>query len=907
MAKLTPRVCALLLLSGWAFSDQISSTKFKGLNNQSSSVIIDPTEASDLLNVDVTPTGQSVKKRSGYGVYKALSTAKPMHGGFHSFDTTGNDVQIWGSSTSLYGIVGGATPTQLVSSATLNSTWDCADSQGSSYCVDSNRDAYIKTSGATINWYTSPLGTMVESTPDRMVVAGVSGSPNTLYVSQSNTFTNFTTGINTTDAFTEVIASPGSKLTHIRWGCGKLLWWKDQSFGYFDFDNQYAAQVRTVSDTIGTFDNTSAIDPGGRVWFRGQDGHTWMYDCSSLAKESIDITPNVQASGSRVSNLWTQSSQSEFQTGSIVPTANLSTTISAGDVIVSSFQAIENSSAQWVNGSVSNLTVNPSSITFNTNNSGSINDPNFEGTFSTNFVSDVSPPIFDTTEAGSACTLNPQSGSQFLELEPASITKNCNNTYGVRLLNQNGAILDSKSTSASNNACAWTNETFTSPSYTGKRVKFAFFEIGDNCVGSSFVRIATTTASYIFGGSISYYYSCNCGTVGCDRLWCSFDNVSLGSSTITTGSFTSQIYDTGFTSSTFQISGFNWTANTSTPTFSLATSTGSTGPFTTLLTSSGTNAVGNRYAQYSSTISISSSDNALTYISSVTILSRSTGTYYSSVKNAPNLISWSTFGANQTLNSGTETFYIRASTNSFTVLSSTPAWVAQNVGGLVSASTGTYFQVRDDFALTAATQAVTLNDFTVNWFEGTATDQAYMRYFDNAIWESVAFGAGQSTNNYIFKYDLINDAWTLYNFGAGGLLVQANTLYFGDTSAGNVFNYGTATSDNGTAINAYWKSKVFTGSDPFLQTALTNIDTFAAKNQGTTLTATYTLDTSTSTSYSISLSTSASIIQNRKLLPSGKNAYGFSLQYGDTSASSAWELFGYRIGFNALAYRPSNP
>src|SRR6185295_3609685 len=158
----------------------------------------------------------------------------------------------------------------IVSSATLSATLDCADTQGNAYCVNSARDFYIRTNGTTLGqWFTTPLGTMVEATPDRIAVAGVSASPNTIFISGSNAFTNFTAAPLTTDPFTEVIASPGSKLTHIRWGCQKLLWWKDQSFGYLDFDDQYSAQIKIISDTIGTVDNTSAIDPGGSVWFRG--------------------------------------------------------------------------------------------------------------------------------------------------------------------------------------------------------------------------------------------------------------------------------------------------------------------------------------------------------------------------------------------------------------------------------------------------------------------------------------------------------------------------------------------------------------------------------------------------------------------------------------------------------------
>jgi hypothetical protein len=893
----------LFALSGLLYADQIAISQFKGLNNNENSLIIDPSEAQDLLNIDVTPGGKSFKKRSGYGVFKALGTGQAIHGGYHFFDSTGNDVQVWGSSTSLYGIVASASPTQLVSSATLNSTWDCADTQGNAYCVNSNRNALIRTNGATMTWFSSVLGTMIEGTPDRMAVAGVSGTPNTLFVSGSNDFTNYTVGLNATDPFTEVIASPGSKLTHIRWGCGRLLWWKDQSFGYVDFDDQFNLQNKIVSDTIGSFDNTSAIDPGGSVWFRGQDGHTWRYDCSSLEKMSIDITPNVQVSGKRVSNSWSQTSQSDFQAGASSPTPNISFTISPGDVIVSSFQAVENSSTQWNSGSASSVTVNASSITLATNSSGNVTNNDFEnGTINvadvTGWTEGSDNGFIERTQVTSPCTLNPQSGSRFVEVRI--------NSAGwaavAQLTDVDGNVLYTLALPTTDNACAWTQDTISSSGLLRKRVKLKF-SVSDNIFTNTSI---TVSDSFILGGDITFYRSLN--KVGTPGTWSqSFDNVQNGSSTITSGSFTSQVYNTGFTSSTFQLQ-TSYTANTSTPSFSLQTSSTSTGPWATLVTSTGTNAVGNQYVRWISTISITASDSALTSITNATILSRSTGTFYSAVHNSPNLTAWSTLGVNSVNNDGTQTFYVRASTNSFITLSSTPTWVSQTAGALITASTGTYIQFRDDFALTAATQTPTLNDFTLNWFEGSAADQAYMIYFDNAIWQSVAFGSGQATNNYIFKYDLINQGWTLYNFGAGGILVQSNSLYFGDTSTsgGNVFNYGTTTSDNGTAINAFWRSKTFTGNDPFLQNQLTQIDVFAKKDQGTTLTSTYTLDTTTATAYSISLSSANAFVQSRKLIPAGKLGYGFDLKLGDTSASSAWEGLGWRIGFNQLPYRPAN-
>jgi len=935
----------LALLALPCRADQVASTEFKGLNNNENSTIIEPSYAQDLLNVDVTPGGKSVKKRSGYGLYKALSTSQPMRGGYHAFDSTGNDYQIWGSSKSLYGIVSDGTPLQLVSSATLNSTWDCTDTQGNSYCVNSNRDVYLKTDGTTKTWYTSPLGTMIESTPDRVIVAGVSGSPNTLYVSQANTFTNFTVGTNATDAFTEVIASPGSKLTHIRWGCGKLLWWKDASFGYFDFDDQFNAQVKTVSDSIGTFDNTSAIDPGGQVWFRGQDGHTWKYDCSVLTKESIDITPNIQVTGKRVSNLWTQTSQSDWQAGAVTfngPSPSLSTTTAAGDVVPSSFTASDTtttdfSSGTYIPNSIDTTTVSGAIALRTYLNDTFSNFSNWSETCGTVSTSGGDADFTSANHVFQTASIYNQTGDIVAQFDFRDTDASANGE-GIQFMlstaTTGGYVVTVFAKSGSGNYSLFISSTASNNTWNDGTSTCNSPGINTGASGPVRFISSTTVASYDTAthtikivrdnstGSTQVYWDGVQKLSVTDTNFTTFRNAYFAATQATglghwhidnfylvarKGNFTSRLFDTGFFTPVYGV--LNVTgAGSGTYSYATRSSSSTTGVFTAdVAVSSGAqiSSTSNRYILYSATMTSPGNVTNLPQITDVYFVNSSTGIFYSQVHNSPNLTAWSTFGANRVLNDGTETFYIRSSTNNFSVLSSTPTWTAQSIGGLISVSTGTYYQVRDDFSLTTGTQAPTLNDFTVNFFEGSSSDQAYMLYFDNAIWESVAFGSGQAVNNYIFKRDLINDSWTQYNFGAGGLLVQGNRLYFGDTSTSNVYVYGSAISDNGTAINAYWRTKTFTGQDPFLQNQLTQIDTFSKKDQGSTLTASYTLDTSTSpTTYSINLSsTTNNVVQSRKLLPGGKLGYTFDLKYEDTSASSSWEIFGYRIGFIQLPYR----
>lgn len=855
----------VLSLSANVFAEQVSSTKFRGLNNNESSVIIDPSYAQDLLNVDVTPGGQSIKKRSGYGLYKSLQTNKPLHGGIHFFDSSGNDVQVWGSSTSLYGIISDATPTQLISSATLNSIWDCADSQGSAYCVNSNRDAFVRTNGATMTWYASPLGTMVASTPDRVVVAGVSGNANTLYVSQSNTFTNFAVGINASDPFEEIIASPGSRITHITWGCGKLLWWKDQSFGTFDFEDQFNVSIKTVSDTIGTLDNTSAIDPGGNVWFRGQDAHTYKYDCSFITKESIEISPNIQITGRRSSNYWTQTSQSDWDSSTFLPAVNFSTTVSVGNVAMSSY-------------GVTNVVL-IGSVTYNQQNIDNYSFEAFSGTSSVNWLTNG---IFTNVPTDSGIT--PQNGSRM-------INTRCNCTGYARDVRNSTATINSVAVTETLNSWALNSITVGSD-YAGHVIDLYITCASGSDEGSG------RSDRFISNGNNIEFYSNKAGASNC------FIDSVLNSPKASSETFTSQGYNTGLTASIFQIQGSSNTANP--VKYSVKTGPSGSGPWTEVGTSSGTNYTGNAFIQYTSTYSLSVGDFPFSSLGTNSIVAKSTGgIFLSQVHPAPNFASWSTLGTNSTNMGGSHAFYVRGGGSIFTVQSATPAWISATSGNLITSSTGTYIQFRDDFATTSSTASLLLSDFTLNWNEGSANDQSYMFYFDNAIWETVSFGVGQSTNNYTFKRDLINDGWTIYNFGGNGFIQQRDKLYFGGSASNDIFNFGTVTSDSGTVITAYWQGKDFTGQDPFLQNQLNQIDVFAKKDAGSTLTATYTTDTSTATSYAINLSTSASIVQSRKLLPPGKLGYTFNLKLGDTSNSSSWEIFGYRITFNGLPYRPT--
>lgn len=776
MAFLKRIATATLLLLAIACTRAAADTKaldgFGYLNTNESAAIIDDSDSQDMVNVDVTPNGKSIKKRSGYGLYKTLSGSSALHGGYHFYDSSGNDVQIWASSTSLWGIVGDGTPTQLVSTTTAGSTWDCADSAGFAYCANTSRNVLLRTSGSSIVWSTATLGTMVTMTPLRLVVAGVSGNANTLYFSEANNFLNFTVGLTALSPFTEVIGAQGSRITNIEYACGKVLWWKDQSFGYvLGSEDQSNVEVVTVSNTVGSQDNSTAVAPDGTVHFRAQDGHFYKYDCANLQKLSVNIAPNIQTSAQRTSNSWTLSSVSDFTAGNIV----------------------------------SSITVNGSGVQISTTNTN-FTDNSFENSLwsitAPNGVFNQSTPFVVGDNCGS---VTPLDGSKvaYGQSNSANITvsliDSSSNTYAGNIL-----------TFVNNNCSSWgTGNIYSStmPVKTNALLRFT------STIGGPTINMDSRAFAWS-GSTITYRWKSD-KVSGVNTFI--FDMVLNGASTLTEG------------------------------------------------------------------------------------------IYYSPVRNAANLTSWDTFNVTKQDGGGTQAFFMRSSTTTFSILSSTPSWQAITAGSVISVSTGTYFQYKDSFTVVSATNTPVLQNSTINWFEGTASDKAYAVYFDNAIWWSVTYGAGQTTNNYIFRYDLLRQGWGLYDFGANGLAIQNNHLYFGSTAAnGRIYRFGNTTDDNGSAISAYWKSKDFAGNDPWLDNEYTQLDTIATRNANQALTVTYTLSNSSSTAYAVSLSSSTdSIIRNKKLLPTGKIGGLLNVKFSDSSTTSSWEVLGFRFMYRPLPYKPT--
>ena len=790
----------LVLLGSVAFADDWLPQPigpFGTLNTRDNSFAIPATNSQDLLNVDITIGGKSVKKRKGFASAFSLPVStSPVHGIYNFFDSNGNDVSLFFNDKYVTTSVGGGSLATITSTASYNATNQCTDNLGFAYCADSNRTRVLKTNGVVFsNLPVTSTGTMLAVCPTRLAQAGFAEAPSRIDFSSDGDFTTWTIGSLGTSGTQFTISAPGAKITHITYAFGRLMWFKDTSFGYILIGNQPLQTdwvIKTIAYDVGTNDNTSVYREG-ILYFRGNDSHIYAFDGSNYQRLSREISSTINLSQTRTAGAWVQTSQADFNGGTV--TSGLSTAYTPGSIVFDSTTVIDDySSATW--GGVSTTTSNGGKF--------SRGPAGFNLTYSA---------TLDSSQAQGYYNAPASSGVWLFSVDA---TGNGNFSWFVKLTT--GAPADADP--------LHTNGYLLAISSIAIRL--------DSISGSSRVLISSISHS---ASASAQAYTFSRDASGNFRVTCPEDSITITGNSLT---FTSLPYFVVYA-----------TGNPS----------GSGGSFDSLI-------FGYLY-----------------------------GTFQSAVKNAPSLTTWDSFQATKQDNGGSNSFYIRSSSVSFTVTAQSPAWTAISPGAIPSISTGPYFQIRDDFSRSASSYTPQLDDFTQNWFEGSASDKAYATYFDDKIWWSVTYGTAATTNNRDLVYDLLNQGWLIYDIPISGFLTRQNHLYFGSPLAGSVYKYGDVNNDNGVAINSYWKSKDFFGNNPFTTQEIANISVVAKQVNSSSMTVTYTLNGSSSTSYQMNLSNpNVSFVNKNRVITAGTVASDFNIQFGNNAIDQTFEVFAVQVG-----------
>jgi hypothetical protein len=771
----------VLLFASLAYGEVETIGPFGGVNNSENPFVISATQAQDILNVELSKSGKSIKKRKGYGTAFTLSIAtSPVHGIYNFYDSNGADVSLFFNDRRMSVSVSGGSPSVFFSTGPNGATYQCVDTAGFAYCANTSRANIIKVNSSTYTLLTgfTSTGTMVTATPERLVQAGFSDFPNMIWFAKSNDNTTWQVGGNGVDPIQFTITSPGSSVKHITYAHGRVYWFKDSSFGYIlEGASQSDWQVVTISNFLGSLFNTS-IYRDEILYFQGNDGHFYAYDGSNLAKLSKDLNETIGETQGRTSNSWTQSSQNDFESG-----RQSSTTAVAvpGSVVLAS---------------TSGIRIDGSRNTTSECTSGIYTTPYYVA------QSFYSTRTFTATEASVLIQKIGSPGTVYVNLMSDTIVSS---THAPNVVLTSGTF----DTSGVGATSATVKATFLSSTTLAAHTTYWLQ-----------LRVDGTADS-----SNRYDWQYGIGASEFDTFWCS--------PVPTTG---------GAVQLWFKI---------------------------------------NEKKYYP------------------------TGTFDSQVHNAASLSDWDSFQVDYLNNGGSNTFYIRSSTGVFYASATVPSWTSITNGSIPTISTNPYFQIRDVMVTADDYLTPSMESFTQNWFEGSASDKTYATYHDDALWWNVASGTGATTNNKILRFDLLNPGWYIYDIGTGGFLLRGKSLYFGSVDAGKIFKYGDVDNDNGSAINSYWKSKDFAGASPFVDKDYTRMSSAWSAISNSTATITYTIDGLTETSYNVNLgSATSSFIQKNVNFTQGKTGKTISVQFGNNAADQRWELFGSQIEYILKSWTP---
>ena len=880
-----------LLLAGNVSAQTLSiGGPFSGLNNTDASITLDPSQAQDLLNVEISKDGLAINKREGYSLYETLGiTTASVNGAISFRDSSGNNIHLIASDRTIYTSINGGVYSALLSTMPAGAKWDFCASDGSVFAFNDSHDTPWSWDGTTITYYPSmPKGSMCAMTTTRMLVAGTTDYPNRLYFSAAGDYTNFTVDIDVDSPSFDDVGLAGDKITAIYATGSEWLIFKTNSFTSYQGTNQYDLTASVVSSRVGMSDPQAIVDHEGVVYFKGTDNKIWAYNSGVIVDASQKIsgtTENISPTSSVVTRKYT--TESDFNQGTFF-----------------------NTTSSGTYGSIEPLTFSYQDTTDADFNAGTT-DPALKITNDSIYITSLgqTPDLggyFRNMGAEQGDTSNWQDS---LENWTASATSYDGQSpvYGDRLFYKDTNGYTSVSFGIYKNSTdelVYSNSfSFGNGSYNNKdlTIDMSSYENTDYniqirygaSISPSFIRSTPFTKGTIYVNLKAKYSP--------PYTYIIYDMQETPPAA-SSGTFISQLHhvtaDTPFYGTMVETSSI--TAGSSIN-YYIAFATASTGSLSVWQSTSSVWCSTCPYYKWKSEIAATTNTISSPYISDVSLNFKTTGYWLSDEVNIGGMSTWGTFLADKTTTgTGAWTYTIAVSTYS----GGTDSAVYESLtsGSAITASTGTHVRLKAADTLSCATETVRTDSLKYARNFATDSQSAAFEYLGD-IYFSVPYNFS-TTNNRVLKLDTKRMGWSIFDIPMNYPVTISDSVWFGSPTGGYVYTYPYGNSDNGAAINSYWKTKDFIGSNPYTEKEFQRLSVIAGASGGSSLTATYTIDTANSTSYNIALtSTTANFVRNNRALELGGTGQFFNLNVGNNAADQPWSFYGASVDYVEKPWR----
>lgn len=947
-----------LLLALPAMAGTLAIDRFGGLHDADSPATISSGGCQDCINVETNLYGTSLLKRRGFTREASLTISTgPVTGAIEWTCDNGDNIVVVCHDHFCAKSVNGTAFSNFNSTVSANVTrWSFVTVDGDLYGANDQRQAVMKYDCTSLTHPSEiPAGSILALTEDRLVVADTSANPNRIAYSKSGDFTEFTAASASEDPFTDDLGAPGERTTGMVYNQGILWRFTRQSITACETGDQYTQRCSVFSPNVGTQDPNSIVVAASGVYFRGTDRAYWGIvggQLGQVSKRIYNFTRN-QLTGAQRSN--TQTTQSDWANGTQSPSSSWDTTTLAGSIFPSSVTFIDTSSTNFNAGTLTGLSLTDvvgSVVLSSTTARDDFSDGNYTGglmtwTVSQGGFSASSGKLLATGDNGNDALYNQitntdvkaSSGSwQFTfainnnaTLKFCDETTGANDCFDFRFSRKDASnyysfvISEISDTSLAKNiylkktaSASTTVLAATTVDIDGNGVAVTFniirnadgstFLYADSVFKSSFTDTAITSPT-----GMEAQFAGTSDSANYQLLFDDFNFYAYQSP----GQLVSQSFDTtrtapilGTFNSTFtRVNGLAADGNIA---FYTQTSANGT-DWNTVATTSDTlrpTSVAQRYVRYRADFTTAISTKT-PQLDAVSLIAATTGQFKTQcIEPGSGISTWGVISCDQTT-AGAGSITIAMSTGSTCANALNAVYYDQTNNATVTNGVGAATHIRFTSLLGSATDQAQVNACTLYWNEGTVAQPVWGAFdsVNNAIyWTATTTSATQG--NRVIKYDLNLDEFFPFDLQATALLYRTSGLYFGSSNGGYWNKYGAAgqNSDNGSSINAYWKSKDFGGDDPFVEKDWQKISLVAKNNVTGNFTVNWADSFAKTGSYTVSLATSTSITYVRSSHSMQKRSPSnfLNVQIGNNS-QTPFEVLGLRVDFAGQPWRVNNP
>lgn len=821
----------------------------------------------------------SFKRRGGYSAYNPTACAggSTIKGEWPFYGRDGVQYLIVFSSNSMYYSAADGN-CNLINPSNGGSFWNltasaemqCAQGMGKLVCTDL-LDPVFETDIVTSNTISgAPQGSLIGFFRNRFWIGGVSGNLTQLYSSGQYNETDWTLNLypnlSTSPVQIDISgANDGQKMTCFlgQFQNQFLIGRNYDLFGLAGYDNRDFT-MRKVSEQIGCIQPKSAQEVNNNLYWVSKRG-VEDYTGTQIVPASYPIDPTIRqviaATGNSQSKLIT--TQGDWNAGNLTasgPGAPVSSSISPGDVVPSSWSVVESTPA-FVQGTF----VNVSTVPYAWYQVGGATIP------TANAISLIQGATASFTNAGA------ESNSLYVNWSSMSYVKILSDTsmYGTHSFAQDdtGAIL-----------CAQNGVLFSlTDALTGNIISSAtiFLSANDpNTIHKFTWDTSASTASMVvfhakvpsgsFGmEAVSVPFIRGTAMTVKSRAWDSVNQTPCvafdidETNIVTTGTYTTQTYNTGFSTPTWgdlNVVSLSSQAPNASLVFQTKVATSASGVFDAQVTNTNNWKIASGQKQYIVSVasfSVASTTNTPPAFATLGLAAETTAYYITQCVQVSTPSSWGTLQVDASNNGGSFTFWTSTGATCGAAIASTATWNAQSPNAQISVTTNTtYIGERILFTVDTGTQVPTLNDITFNWNTGgNAPPVASAEYLDRYYLFYTTSTAAGAHNDHALVYDY-NQKWTLLDdVNAYSATKYLNQLFLGDSNAtGKIYQAETGQSDNGGAFTTSFRTGDLDFGEPaqrkILQWAYVLLDGPASGSQSIQLACNYQLDGS-STSYSL--------------------------------------------------------